>query len=531
MMSSIYFQNHFYSIFAEFADKQFIFWNDIQNSSKLSKPYKNFFTNELQRYFAEIKNVLKSFSIFDTNSPEVNKLIEDFTFSLRENVKFNLNTFKDWLLSAIKLRLNFLSKPNSTLLYFIFGDSLTKTKSEILFLLGYFSDFEVILQHLNERISEFTTDAISVYEFYNILTQTEREYFNNSSIDDIISLLNPILEFFEYEEGFSEEAPTEVFADFFMDINLPHISNIIKAYAKENKSKTLHKETLKNLLQHTPEIFSRTTEKKENESKTITLPNFISFSILEPIAFGIPTEIPKVSKSLLDKIDTETTTLTAKKQEIDEIKDLLAKFDSKPNDVDNAIEEVLTSPTPSEETSVDFYTVPETAQFESDVNLTIPEEEITQTIIEETITTESSSQEEEIPARIDTSDSSSTDKDKAEFVDTVESVESNTDIAQEVEGHAEELVSPMVSDTHFASEEPRYPPFNELIDDTKKQKFIEELFYTMEEEYNNLVTNIDSAKNREEAMKYVDAYYQDFGIFPDMPIAKEFVEQVKKKFS
>ncbi|MFN3306694.1 MAG: hypothetical protein ACK42Z_05860, partial [Candidatus Kapaibacteriota bacterium] len=82
---------------------------------------------------------------------------------------------------------------------------------------------------------------------------------------------------------------------------------------------------------------------------------------------------------------------------------------------------------------------------------------------------------------------------------------------------------------HYASNS--YPSLNQLIDEQKRKQFIEELFYSMEENYDILVRKIDEAQNLEEALKQVEAFYNEYGIFTEMPIAKEFIELVNRRFT
>jgi len=70
----------------------------------------------------------------------------------------------------------------------------------------------------------------------------------------------------------------------------------------------------------------------------------------------------------------------------------------------------------------------------------------------------------------------------------------------------------------------------DLITPEQKAKFVEELFYTMEDVFQDLVAKIDSSSNLDEAMKHVSDYFKEFGIFEEAAIAKEFIGFVQQKF-
>ncbi|MCX7908926.1 MAG: hypothetical protein N2560_05350 [Ignavibacteria bacterium] len=510
---------------------------DITDSDFISKPYKQFIINEIERQFLELSNIIKTTPFLNFNIADNITLLNDFLNSLKRQVVLSTKDLENFLLNALKLRYNFLLKPCSTLLYFVFGDSLNKTKDEILFLISYFSDYEQVVRTVRDEIEAFATEVISVYEFNRLFEDKVSEFFNTSSLEEILEFFEPLFEI--HSEG--ESLPSfEIFCELFRDLGLKNFANIVKGFSIEQKIKFIDKELLQQMLAQPLKITKEVVEKVEKQFDKFEYRNLINLSTLEPIVFKLPEQIPKIEFDLPSENTLIEESVVAKKEEVKEIIDLISKFESKTNESDFIVAKELDVQSPTKddedlatsekllENSLEFeQQIENTSEFS---DLEFPKSEILSSEISDldhldlkeekysgaTISVEESDEEAKFQAP--------TSEDSA--LGASELLENElANLSLESQDSSE------VSSIEIANAEATFPLFNQIVDEEKKKQFIEELFYTMEEEYNNLVANIDNSKNFDEAMAFVNSYFNEFGIFPEMPIAKEFIDFVKKKFS
>lgn len=530
-MEQFDFHKTFATLFQPFSISKEITFDEILNSKELPDYAKKFISNEAERQIFEISTLIKELPILPTDSAEFETFLSSFLSDLKKYISFKNENFQNILLQAIKLRYNFLRKPNSTLLFFVFGNSFQKNKTETLTLLDYFSDYHRIIQKLREKILQTSNEFISVYTFNKYLAEIETEIFTTASNEELIEFFNPIFEFF-IEDSEKSTVPVDFFIDLFNDLNLEHVSNSFKIIRQKDNQEFLNKDTFSQVLLEINQMTKSFVENKITESAQQSF-KLIVLTTLEPFAFSIPEEIPKLDRKLLIQQEVEPTTIVAKQEEIEEIKNLLTQFESSSTERDTEQEEIL-------DETVTELAIGTIEEVEGEVHIEIPSE-----------------QEIEIPkSEIEFIDELAekdfeVEKLKSEEItydtkeeETIQSHETYPSTQEPLQGHSGEditFASPQVDETidlktdgattELETKIPSIPSFNSLIDETKRKQFIDELFYAIEEEYNNLISNIDNCQNFEQAMDYINNYFTEFGIFQDMPIAVEFVELVKQKFA
>ncbi len=527
-MTSLNFQTAVFNILNSLNKSDLIF----KELDSLPAPYNIQIKTEINRNLREIRDALISLPFWDYSSPDFEKIIENFFQNLRQHININRKLLENLLLSAIKLRFNYLSKPISTLLAFIFGDSYTKPKSEVIDQLIVFKDFDKVLKNLHTVLEELPEPQVSVYKFYYAIKSSWYHILNQSSSEDLLELFNPIFELYQDVSLETGIAPTSIFIDLFEDIGLNNFSKTFKSKftEKETLTKEQFHETLSNILSiHKIQIESNLAGKKDT-----VIHRVINFSEIQTFAFQIPETIQKLDKEILLKSVDRETLVSAKRDEIDEIKELLTKFESSSREKtvqEYIIEEVKSSVENEEKLKED------TSEFDVEIapELSYPQgpdvivpptlQEVLHSYEDEGVshtTAEISAEESSMVSEVVTETDSASNELKEE--------PSSVSISQEVEqtsNEKEEDTTQQLNDYASSS----YPGLNQLIDEQKRKQFIEELFYSMENEYDILVSEIDEAKNLEEALQKVNNIYNELGIYTEMPIAKEFFELVKRKFT
>ncbi|MFN3305797.1 MAG: hypothetical protein ACK42Z_01285, partial [Candidatus Kapaibacteriota bacterium] len=319
---------------------------NFEELDSLPAPYNTQIKAEINRNLREIRDAITSLPFWNYFNPEVYKLIDGFFQNLSQHIHINRKLLENLLLSTIKLRCNYLSKPISAMLYFIFGDSQSKPKSEVFELITVFKDYDKVLTNLHSELEEFPENQVSVYKFYYAIKKSWYHVLNQSSNEDLVELFNPIFGLYQEISPETGIAPTSMFIDFFEDIGLNNFSQTFKTMLiqQETITKGQFRETLLNIFSiYKSHIEANLAGKKDTDTHRV-----INFSEMQTFAFQIPETIQKLDREIsLKNVDKETL-VSAKKNEIDEIKELLAKFESSTTQLEkNANEDIIEEVTPS----------------------------------------------------------------------------------------------------------------------------------------------------------------------------------------
>lgn len=501
-----------------------VYFSNLLNLENLPVPYYKFFKAELNRQIYELKLVHSGLFNFNFEHPEFSKIYSAFFSNLNKIVRLDRQALTDLVFEAVKFRLHFLIQPRKLLLDFVYKNSLQKSKNEILLDLDYFADYNFLIDGLKNRVNAYKSEFLSRIEFQILIFQIDNHFITQSSISDILSVLIPLFEFFnpdtfDYEKS---KIPALAFYYFFKDKELISISNFfLSEYEKDpNTSYSLNQieEIISNLFEKT----TTTTTEVITEKQTF----YFTFDNTNSEAFLLPIRSKK-SKSETLKMgeeDTETITHDENAYQLDKHKDIL--------DILNKIEK---ESAPEVETS-EFGTQLQSTFLNKEEEFNLPNEINTKREIEvqeserlDELTYEQSGDNESVILT-----SADFNNDENEIVDLEKIVEEtfkDTSIplpSNFTEESSEQQV--VIGDNEALESIDILPLISEFISPEMRQKFIEELFYTLEDEYENLVKKVDNSKSLEEALNEVETFYKEFGIFEEMPIAKQFMELVHKKF-
>ncbi len=500
-------------ILATFSSQKSVSLSEILQNSAIDTPYKTFIAKEIERETYELTEIIRNFSIFEFSDETLENKLNELIYFLNSNAKIALTQLKPILVRSIKLRFNFLFQPHSTLLFFVFDNSFKKEKQAILLSLDYFLDYPHLINELKQKVVDFDEEKISKYEFLKFLNQIEIEFFERVGLKELIELFEPIFKFFEAKD--QDGIPTIGFVKFFEDIGLNSFAGFFEQYSQQTELVAFDslKEIFGNILQQNKRYIDKeSTNLKTSSEKQ----NVINFSNLDPIAFELPKDIPPPGPEYFELQAKGKESIVAKSSEIEEIKELLEQFD------------ISDRTTKHEETPLDEQEMVKINTEEFEINKELKIDSLTKEELE--IEPAITSTQEFLSSNIKDFESQEVKNDllpndRIENEETKENeLKEPLEEISESQNEAIELEEPR--------ELARKPKLlRELIGDAEKAKFIEELFYTMSEFYDELVNKIDTSSTLEEALEYVNNYFQEFGIFVDAPIAKEFIEYVKSKFN
>lgn len=491
-----------------------VYFSSLLNIKNLPVPYLKFFEAELHYQIYELKLLLSGLFNFNFEHPEFSKIYNEFLANLNKIVRLDRQALNDLVFEAVKFRLHFLIQPRKILLDFVYKNSLQKSKSEILLDLDYFADYNYLINELKNRINRCKSEFLSRIEFQILISQIDNHFFTDSSISDILSVLVPLFEFFNSDSFDYENSkiPALAFYYFFKDKELTSISNFfLSEYEKDPNTMynlTQIGEILSNLYENTattiPEVIH------EKQTFYFTFDNFSSEAFRLPI-------YSKKSKS-------ETLVHDEKASQLDKHKDIL--------DILNKIENDSASEVETSEFEIQFQG--EFSNKEGESNLPNAIKTTTEIQAQESEKLDKliyEQSEDNATVILTSADLKNEQNGIDEQKKIVETTFHNTSIPLPSNFAKESSELKVVKDDNEAFESVDiFPPISEFISDEMRQKFIEELFYTLEDEYENLVRKIDNSNSLEEALNEFEIFYKEFGIFEEVPIAQQFIELVHKKF-
>lgn len=212
--------DYFYKIFLK-CEIEFIIYQEFLE--KNSNPY--FPSNEiLEGIYQEIEKINK------------------------ENAEFPTDKLEFLLNKAVKLRFNFLCRPNYTIKTFIFNNDLTKKYKEFLLKLNYFSDYSSVVNKLKDKIiknvNRYDHDLISLAEVERIITENNEQLLDEFPVEQFIKEVMPLFDQFAP----INTIPIEAIAILFDDLAWSEFKNKVADYYEINQEEYLTLSEFANIL-------------------------------------------------------------------------------------------------------------------------------------------------------------------------------------------------------------------------------------------------------------------------------------------
>lgn len=210
-------------------NREFTLIDELLECPELPAVYKNMISAERDAWILREKLRLEANPCF--NFKIRTNLCFEFENLLKNISVIPFGDFKSFIETFVKLRLNFLLRPRTTLKFFVFRESLTVSFEQLLKYLAYFSDYEYIYQGFYDYIAQQTEknrDIITIYEFESLLEKIDNDFILNLDENEFINLLQPIFEFFTVNLETVPQAPSSAFIIFFTDKKLNYIAYLIE---------------------------------------------------------------------------------------------------------------------------------------------------------------------------------------------------------------------------------------------------------------------------------------------------------------
>lgn len=226
----------------------FPYLDNLIECESISQIYRNMIIAERDIWVFKEKLKLSSNPFFRFS--DKNTLCFEFESLLKKIAIVPFGDIGSFIESLVKLRLNFLSRPRTTLKYFIFKESLTVSIDEFLKYFAYFQDYEYLYQCFYDFIANEVSNGkshISIYEFDNLIDKFDKNQLFELDAQSFASLVQPIFDFFNVGNDGSDnlKAPAEAFILFFDDKKLRYVAGKLE---KSFKGREISQEQLLNVL-------------------------------------------------------------------------------------------------------------------------------------------------------------------------------------------------------------------------------------------------------------------------------------------
>lgn len=184
----------------------------------------------------ELKNKFIN-SRFDFSHPEVIGLQNQINSILVLNYKFNRSEYLELIEDAIHLMINYLIRPQWTLLNYIYENTTQVSGDYIVKSLRMFSAYDYLKVLITKVIQEKNIKLMTSNEFQNLVWKCDREFIRRKDGYQIANITFAIYEFINY--GLKDiKAPVNLkgIIKFFYDKGLKVITNRLEAELQRNVS-------------------------------------------------------------------------------------------------------------------------------------------------------------------------------------------------------------------------------------------------------------------------------------------------------
>ncbi len=253
--------------FDKLADGNFSFAKLIATEN-LAEQYKNFFEAELNWWiFAEVSDLVNSEHFDYTSTSFFSANLDDELRTAAFITPYKLNEFVEF---AVTTRINFLCRPQFTLISFLFNGKDSISCDEALMRMNYFSDYHYYKKEIKNWLiaqQENEVDFISKEELSEKIDDIEYQNVLNLSSDEFVNLLEPMFDFFNTKIENSDDLllPTEALMIFFDDKNIKPLVKILEKKYTTQDVKFISKESLYHFINEMIEV----TENDEFEEELV----------------------------------------------------------------------------------------------------------------------------------------------------------------------------------------------------------------------------------------------------------------------
>lgn len=302
---------------------KYIYLPEILSNDKIELFIKIYLTAEINWWIYQEKIIRESNKNFDFSAKEFEEVNKQFERLLFNNARFNLNNIKILISNGVKLHLNFVCRPRTTLKWFIFRNELKKSYEELSLRMKYFLGYDYLMNKLAkcEEILKMQLDntLISAAEFERLLEKYDNEALYEMSPSEFIEILDDLFYYFDPE--YHRVIPINALIIFLDDKGLYYIAQNLQSKFESDNKNSITKREFENFLNYLIQNYEL-PEKQEIKVPEPTVPyrEVIDYNISKEIFNTSQSQIESENTIGYNKMDGEVDEIIKEKesQEVDE---------------------------------------------------------------------------------------------------------------------------------------------------------------------------------------------------------------------
>ena len=261
----------------------FITFDKILNSS-LHPAVLQYISAELDYLIDEDRKKLLQQSVFDYSGPDVAKYFHLIAQEVKKTKKISFEDIKKLVVQAVSFNINFLIKPNWSLLKMVYNQADSKPTEEINLIFNYVYYYDYIKNIFNSYIQKRRIIVLSATEFELILNKIDKELFESQAQKLIENAMTSIAEFTNLGSGHKTRILPGVLESYLKEKNqMDYLIKLRKKYPSDSKQSVDIKEIGKVLFsspagKFQSNLFEEETIELEDASELEEMENEEKFS-------------------------------------------------------------------------------------------------------------------------------------------------------------------------------------------------------------------------------------------------------------
>jgi hypothetical protein len=213
----------------------FITFDKILNSS-LHPAVLQYISAELDYLIDEDRKKLLQQSVFDYSGPEVAKYFHLIAKEVKKTKKISFEDIKKLVIQAVSFNINFLIRPNWSLLKMIYNEAESKSTEEINLIFNYVYYYDYIKNIFNSYIQKRKIIVLSITEFELILNKIDKELFESQAQKLIENAMASIAEFTNLGSGHKTRILPGILENYLKEKNqMDYLIKLRKKYPSDSK--------------------------------------------------------------------------------------------------------------------------------------------------------------------------------------------------------------------------------------------------------------------------------------------------------
>lgn len=213
----------------------------LQQLPEAEAPYRQYLLAELRWHLYQEQLLRLRHPYFDYAAPELQHLLHRLDSLLLQHARFPRQELEAIVESAVKVRLNFLCRPRTTLKWFIFRGEPVKSREEILYRLQYFADYPYLLASLRNQLHPLELDStspglLSIVEFERMVQQADDAVLEYTPTQ-FLALLQPLANFFQRTHPIAppNHLPTAALVIFLDDKGIRYLAQELEGLLRRQR--------------------------------------------------------------------------------------------------------------------------------------------------------------------------------------------------------------------------------------------------------------------------------------------------------